>query len=268
VALRERELAPFVRVCQGCGYHLPLTAWRRIAHLTDRGSFVEWDGKVSSRDLLGFVDRLPYRERLERATRQTGLCEAILTGEAKVGGRAVALGVFDFRFMGGSMGSAVGEKLARLFARAGKQKLPLLIVVASGGARMQEGCHSLLQMAKVTAAAVRFKRGSLPYIALLTNPTTGGVAASVAFQADIILAEPGAVIGFAGRRVMEETIGARLPANTQLAEVLQSRGLVDAVIPRPQLALTLSRLLLLLGGGEAVKGKGGDRLKAANGGQA
>ena len=146
------------------------------------------------------------------------------------------------------MGSAVGEKLARLFARASRRKLPVLLAVASGGARMQEGCHALLQMAKVTAAVAKFKRGKLVFIALLTNPTTGGVAASVAFQADIILAEPGAVIGFAGRRVMEETIGAKLPPGAQRAEVLQSRGLIDMVVPRPQLAMTISRLLILLSG--------------------
>jgi len=259
--LKAAALAEFLWVCPVCGYHFPLAAHQRLEQIADRGSFVEWDAGVGSRDLLEFVDRIPYHERLRLARERTGLKEAVLTGVAKIGGHGVALGVFDFRFMGGSMGCAVGEKLARLFGRAATRGLPVLLVIASGGARMQEGCYALMQMGKVTAAAVCFKRGNLPYVALLANPTTGGVAASIAYQADLVLAEPGAVIGFAGRRVIEDTIKMRLPAGAQRAEALQERGFVDIVVPRPQLAPMLARLFGLLGAGE----KGGPATGGAQG---
>ncbi len=259
--LKVAALAELLWVCPACGYHFPLAARQRLEQIADRGSFAEWDPGVGSRDLLGFVDRIPYHERLRLARERTGLREAVLTGAAKIGGYAVAVGVFDFRFMGGSMGCAVGEKLARLFGRAAARGLPVLLVVASGGARMQEGCYALMQMGKVTAAAVSFKRGNLPYVALLTNPTTGGVAASIAYQADLVLAEPGAVIGFAGKRVIEDTIKMRLPAGAQRAEALQERGFVDIVVPRPQVAPMLARLFGLLGAGE----QGGPGPQAAKG---
>lgn len=259
--LKAAALAEFLWVCPACGHHFPLAARQRLEQIADRGSFTEWDAEVGSLDLLNFVDRMPYHERLRLARERTSLKEAVLTGAARIGGHSVAVGVFDFRFMGGSMGCAVGEKLARLFGRAAARGLPVLLVVASGGARMQEGCYALMQMGKVTAAAVSFKRATLPYVALLTDPTTGGVAASIAYQADIVLAEPGAVIGFAGKRVIEDTIKMRLPAGAQRAEALQERGFVDIVVPRPQLAPMLARLFALLGASE----QGGPGPQAAEG---
>jgi len=216
--------------------------------IVDRGSFREHDAEVPSADPLGFVDRRPYLERLKIARHGTGRRDAVLTGTARIGGRPVAIGLFDFAFLGGTMGTAVGERLTRLIERAAGRRLPLVVCAASGGARMQEGIFSLLQMVKVTAALGRLRARRMPFLSVLTDPTTGGVAASLALLGDVNLAEPGALIGFAGPRVVEQTIQQRLPAGLQRAEALRERGMVDLVVPRATLRETLVRLLGLLAG--------------------
>jgi acetyl-CoA carboxylase carboxyl transferase subunit beta len=226
------DLVARLRVCPACGHHLRLPARERLALLADPDSFDEWDGSVRSVDPLGFVDVERYAVRLDQAERATGERAAVVTGRATLRGRPVALGAFEFGFMGGSMGSAVGEKLTRLFARATSDGLPAIVATASGGARMQEGILALMQMAKVTVAIERLRRARLPYVTVLTDPTTGGVAASVATLGDLVIAEPGAQIGFAGPRVIEQTIRARLPEGFQRAERLLAHGLLDAVVPR------------------------------------
>jgi len=237
-------------VCPACGHHLRLTARERLALLVDAGSFVEWDAGVGSTDPLGFVDEIPYPARLGLARAKTGERDAVVSGAARLHGRPLAIATFDFGFMGGSMGSAAGERLCRLFGRARGRRLPVVVVTASGGARMQEGTLALVQMAKATVAIERFRRERLPYVAVLADPTTGGVSASVAMLGDVILAEPGAQIGFAGPRVIEQTIRAPLPAGFQRAERLLERGLVDDVVPRAALRDRLAALLAALGGGE------------------
>jgi acetyl-CoA carboxylase carboxyl transferase subunit beta len=239
----QAELAARLRVCPTCGHHLRLTARQRLALLADPGSFEEWDAGVRSGDPLGFVDLLPYPVRLDEAERSTGEREAVVTGRATLRGHPVALGAFEFGFMGGSMGCAVGEKLARLFGRAAREGLPAIVATASGGARMQEGILALMQMAKVTVGVERLRRARLPYVALLTDPTTGGVAASVATLGDLVIAEPRAQIGFAGPRVIEQTIRARVPEGFQRAERLLEHGMLDAVVPRAALREWLAAAL-------------------------
>jgi acetyl-CoA carboxylase carboxyl transferase beta subunit len=235
-----------LKVCPECGYHLRLTARERLSCLVDASSFEEWDGDLTSVDSLRFVDELPYATRFQQAQSKSGEVDAIVTGRAAVSGQSAAIGVFEFGFMGGSMGSVVGERVSRLFFRARARRLPVLIVTASGGARMQEGTLSLMQMAKVSVAICAFKRSRLPYLTLLADPTTGGVAASLAMQGDVILAEPGAQIGFAGPRVIEQTIREQLPAGFQRAERLLERGLIDAVVPRAHQRPRIHDLLLAL----------------------
>jgi acetyl-CoA carboxylase carboxyl transferase subunit beta len=203
------------------------------------------DEQLVACDPLQFRDRKPYSDRLREYQEKTGLADAVQTGVGRIEGLPLALGVMDFRFMGGSMGSVVGEKLTRLIERATQESLPLVIVCASGGARMQEGMLSLMQMAKTSAALERHRQASLLYIPVLTHPTTGGVTASFAMLGDIILAEPKANIGFAGRRVVEQTIREKLPDNFQTAEYLLEHGFVDAIVPRTQLKPTLVRLIRL-----------------------
>jgi acetyl-CoA carboxylase carboxyl transferase subunit beta len=230
-----RDLEACLMVCPDCGYHLRLGARDRLRFLLDAGSFSEWDAEVVSANPLGFVDQTPYPVRLSDARLRTGEREAVVTGQGAIRGRPCGVAVFEFGFMGGSMGSAVGEKLLRLFARATDRGLPVVVVTASGGARMQEGILSLMQMAKVTVALQRFRARRLLHVSLLTDPTTGGVAACPAAQGDVVIAEPGAQIGFAGPRVIEQTIRAPLPAGFQRAERLLERGLLDAVVPRHEL---------------------------------
>jgi len=249
----SRRLARRFHVCPHCGHHGRLGVDERLRLVVDRGSFRERDAEVRSADPLCFVDRRPYVERLAVARRATGRREAILTGTARIGRHPVAIGVFDFSFLGGSMGTAVGERLARLIEHAGRQRLPLVVFAASGGARMQEGIFSLLQMAKVTAALARLQAQRVPFLSVLTDPTTGGVAASLALLGDVNLAEPGALIGFAGPRVVEQTIQQRLPTGLQRAESLRERGMVDLLVPRPALRATLARLLALLAGPAVVR---------------
>ncbi|HUE29416.1 MAG TPA: acetyl-CoA carboxylase, carboxyltransferase subunit beta [Verrucomicrobiae bacterium] len=242
--LLERRLF----VCPRCGHHLRLTLEQRLLVTADRGSFRERDAEVGAADPLGFRDRRSYAERLAAVRRETGRKEAVVTGTARIGGHAVALGVFDFAFLGGSMGSGVGERLTRLIEHAAAKRLPLVVVSASGGARMQEGIFSLLQMAKIGAALARLRARKVPFISLMTDPTTGGVAASLALLGDVNLAEPGALIGFAGPRVIEQTIHQKLPEGFQRAEFLLEHGMLDAIVPRAELRATLARLLDLLAG--------------------
>ena len=240
----QKELERNLQVCPKCGYHHRLSATDRIAVTLDPGSFVEFDAGLTSVDPLGFTD---YPEKLEEARRRTGRAEAAFTGMGTLDGFRTIVVALDFFFMGGSMGSVVGEKVARAAERALEQRLPLVIFSASGGARMQEGALSLMQLAKTSAAVARLHAERLPYISVMCDPTTGGVTASFAFLGDVILAEPGALIGFAGRRVIEQTIGRRLPEDFQTAEFCREHGLIDMIVPRDQLRPQLSRLLRFFG---------------------
>jgi acetyl-CoA carboxylase carboxyl transferase subunit beta len=231
------------RVCPKCRYPFRISARERIQGLVDAGSFEERDAALRSVDPLGFKDTKRYRDRLRSAIEKTGLGEAVVCGVARIGGFTTVLGVFDFDFMGGSMASVVGEKLTRAMELALQKRLPLIIVAASGGARMQEGILSLMQMAKTCAALDRLAAERLPYISVLTDPTTGGVTASVAMLGDVILAEPRALIGFAGPRVIAETIRQPLPEGFQRAEFLLEHGQIDLVVERVDLKETLRRLL-------------------------
>jgi len=230
-------------VCPKCGYHYPLTAQERIGLLTDEGSFAEVDAGLRSADPLQFGGGTVYPSKLEEARSKTGLNEAIVCGTATLEKRRMALGVMDFRFMGASMGSVVGEKVTRLTELATREGLPLVIVTASGGARMQEGILSLMQMAKTSGAQARHTEAGLPYIVVMTHPTTAGVTASFASLGDVTIAEPRALIGFAGPRVIKQTIQSELPPGFQSAEFLVRHGFIDRVVPRPELRHELSLLL-------------------------
>lgn len=244
-ALFTKELQSNLQVCPRCGFHFRLSARERIEQLADENTFETMDAHLRSTDPLNFVDTKRYSERLKDAYAKHGPEEGVITGIASVGGTRVALGVMNFYFLGGSMGSVVGEKITRLIERAAEEQIPLITVTASGGARMQEGALSLMQMAKTTAALRHFHRARQVYIALMADPTTGGVTASFPSLADIIVSEPGALIGFAGRRVIEQTIRQKPPADFQMAESLLRHGLIDMIVPRPKLKSELSRLLKL-----------------------
>ena len=231
------------RVCPKCGYPFRISARDRVASLIDQGSFEEREAGLRSRDPLSFKDTKRYTERLKAARAKSGGEEAVITGTGRLGGYPVALAVFDFSFLGGSMGSVVGEKLTRIIELALQKRVPLIIVSASGGARMQEGILSLMQMAKTSAALQRLSAERVPYISLLTDPTTGGVTASFAMLGDLILAEPRALIGFAGPRVIAETIRQPLPEGFQRSEFLLDHGQVDLVVERRELRATLRRIL-------------------------
>ena len=239
----ERKLvAQSLYVCPKCGHHLPLGAYYRLSTILDPGSFRELNGKLCAADPLKFPG---YREKLDAARRKTGLQEAVVTAAGTIDGRRCVVGVMDSRFLMGSMSAAVGEKVTLAIEYAAKNKLPLILFCASGGARMQEGILSLMQMAKTSAALAHFSQKGLLFISVLTDPTTGGVTASFASLGDVILAEPGALIGFAGPRVIQQTIGETLPEGFQRAEYQDGHGFVDAVVPRSRLRETLSRLLRL-----------------------
>lgn len=238
----QKAISDALSVCPHCGYHWPIGAYYRIDLLLDSGSFREFNAKITATDPLQFP---VYRMKLEEAQKKSGLQEAVVTGIGAIDGRSVVIGVLDSRFLMGSMGAAVGEKITLAIEYARKNKLPLILISASGGARMQEGIFSLMQMVKTSAALARFAERGLLYISVLTNPTTGGVTASFASLGDITLAEPGALIGFAGPRVIEQTIGQTLPKGFQRSEFQEEHGFVDAVVPRAQLRETLSRLLRL-----------------------
>ena len=231
------RLADNLLVCWYCNCHLSMDAHSRIVSLTDPDSFAEMDADLKSVDFLHFTDSKPYTARLEENEKKTRLNDAIVCG------RPYMLGVMDFRFMGASMGSVVGEKITRLVEAATAAKLPVVIVTASGGARMQEGIMSLMQMAKTCAALERHAEAGLPYFAILTNPTYGGVTASFAAVGDVIIAEPGAMIGFAGPRVIQETTNSKLPEGFQTAEFLLEKGLIDRVVERKNLRKELGLLL-------------------------
>lgn len=243
-ALYHRDLERNLKVCPKCGFHHRLSAEERLAATLDEGSFEEADAGLASGDPLRFAG---YREKLTEARQSTGNADAAISGVGCIEGLRLAVAALDFHFMGGSMGSVVGEKIARIAERALRERLPLVIFSASGGARMQEGALALMQLAKTSAAIARLHEARLPYISVMCDPTTGGVTASFAFQGDIIIAEPGALIGFAGRRVIEQTIRRKLPENFQTAEFCLEHGLVDMVVPRPQMRSTLARLLRFFG---------------------
>ena len=236
------------RVCPKCRYPFRISARERIASIADEGSFEEREAGLRPRDPLGFKDTKRYTDRVKAARSKTGLEEAVLTGIARVGGHLVVLAVFEFGFLGGSMASVVGEKLTRAIELALQKRLPLLIVSASGGARMQEGILSLMQMAKTAAALKRLADERLPYISLLTDPTTGGVTASFAMLGDLILAEPRALIGFAGPRVIAETIRQPLPEGFQRSEFLLEHGQLDLVVERREMRETLRRIIAFFAG--------------------
>ncbi len=247
--LFRKEFEKNFKVCPHCGFHYRLSVKERIDLLLDNNSFQEKFTELRTADPLSFRCLKNYSELVEKSEQKTGLREAVVTGEGKLGGISLALAFFDFGFIGGSMGSVVGEKITRLFELAEASKKPILMVIASGGARMQEGMFSLFQMAKTVTALKKYQRRNLPYVALFTNPTTGGVTASFASLADIILAEPQALIGFAGPKVIEQTTGSRLPKGFQTAEFLMKHGFVDLVVPRSEQRDTLIKLFDYLIGG-------------------
>lgn len=241
--LYVRDLRNNMSVCPKCKYHFRIGADQRIEQLADEGTFEELDANMSSSDPLGFVDTDSYTKKQQDAERKTGLKDAIITGICKINGEEVALGIMDFAYFGGSMGSVVGEKVTRLIEKAIEKRIALIIISSSGGARMQEGLISLMQLAKTSSGLKSLADAQLLYISILCEPTFGGVTASFAMLGDIIIAEPGARIGFAGRRVIEETIRQKLPNDFQTAEYLMKHGQVDMVVDRLSLKDTLAKLI-------------------------
>jgi acetyl-CoA carboxylase carboxyl transferase subunit beta len=238
-----KEIEKNLRVCPKCNYHFRLNAKERIQFIADEGSFVEFDGDLTSNDPLAFKDKVSFMDRLNDNRKKTGLNEAIISGDATINSRPVVLAIMDFSFWGGSMGSVVGEKFARAAECAFEQRVPLISVSASGGARMQEGMFSLMQMAKSSAAIARLKDTDILYISILADPTFGGVTASFAMLGDLIIAEPKALIGFAGQRVIEQTIKQQLPENFQRAEFLLEHGMIDMVVERKDLKDTVHKII-------------------------
>jgi len=241
--LYAEKLVQNLQVCPTCGYHFRLSPERYVELIFDEGSFEEIDECLHNKDPLEFQDLKPYKARLEAAEAKVGRKSAVLAGTGTLEGVAVILAVMDFRFVGGSMGSVVGEKIARAGRSAVERREPLIVISASGGARMQEGIYSLMQMAKTSAVLARLHEAGLPYISVITDPTTGGVTASHAMLGDVNLAEPGALIGFAGPRVIAETIGQELPDGFQRSEFLLQHGMIDRVVDRRELKTTLGVLL-------------------------
>ncbi len=239
-------------VCPACGHHRRIDALDYIALLTDDGSWEPTDSSLRSVDALQFES---YRDRLAASLKKAGPEDAVHTGDGTLDGLPIRLGVMSFKFMGGSMGSVVGEKIARLGLRALKDRAPLILVSASGGARMQEGVLSLMQLAKTSVVIAQLRDRGIPFVSIVTNPTTGGVSASYAMQGDVIIAEPGAVVGFAGPRVIKQTIGQDLPEGFQTAEFLLEHGMVDVVVPRSRLRQTTGRVLRLLLNLPALEGE-------------
>ena len=242
----RKEVERNLNVCPKCGHHFRLTVSQRLSITVDRGSWREMFADLAIDDPLGFVDSKPYPKRMRQAREASGRNDAVVVGVGKIEDRPVAIGVMDFEFMGGSMGIVVGEKLARIFNLATRRGLPVIVFCASGGARMQEGALSLMQMAKVSTAIARLRDARLPYLSVICDPTYGGVAASFAMLGDLNLAEPGALIGFAGRRVTRQTSNQELPENFQRSEFLLAHGMLDAIVARHQMRFTLARLLAIL----------------------
>jgi acetyl-CoA carboxylase carboxyl transferase subunit beta len=234
------------QVCPKCNYHFQIPARRRIDCVVDPGTFIEYDADLISCDPLEFKDLKRYPQRVKESQAATGQKDAILCGEGRIKDQPAMIGIFEFNFMGGSLGSVVGEKITRLIERAIERRMGVVIFCASGGARMQEGILSLMQMAKTSAALARLNEARLPYIPVLTDPTTGGVSASIGMLGDVIIAEPKAMIGFAGPRVIKDTIRAELPAGFQRAEFLFAHGMVDLIVERKDLRDTLASLLEML----------------------
>ena len=245
------ELRENLWVVPASGYHFPIDARERIAALFDTGSFEETDKDLGPVDALSFCDSKPYSARIVEYQKKTGERDAVVCGLGKINGNPVSIAVMDFRFMAASMGAVVGEKITRAIERATELKIPVIIVSSSGGARMQEGGYSLMQMAKTSAALGKHSEKGLPFVSILTHPTTGGVTASFAVLGDINIAEPGALIGFAGPRVIKETIRKDLPEGFQTAEFLVERGLIDIIVPRKDMRKKLTQLLSALLRGEA-----------------
>ena len=244
--VHKKQLEANLWTCLKCSYHFRIGSTEYIQILLDNGTFKEMDKKMRSADPLEFEDTKKYADRINETIKKIGLNDAVKTGTGKINGTDVAFGCMDFKFIGGSMGSVVGEKLSRLIDRAYKNKMPLVIVSASGGARMMEGAFSLMQMAKTSARLARLAEAGVPYISVLTDPTTGGTTASYAMLGDFHIAEPQALIGFAGPRVIKQTIGKDLPKGFQRSEFLQEKGFVDVVSPRKDLKGTISSLLNLI----------------------
>jgi acetyl-CoA carboxylase carboxyl transferase subunit beta len=240
-----KDLRANQMVCVDCGHHNRVDSDERIRQLIDANTWKPLDENLRPTDPLQFRDRKPYSDRLRETQEKLGLVDAVKTGLGQINTLPIALGVMDFRFMGGSMGSVVGEKLTRMIEQATQRRYPVVIICTSGGARMQEGMLSLMQMAKISAALQRHRDSKLLYIPILTNPTTGGVTASFAMLGDLIIAEPKATIGFAGRRVIEQTLREKLPEDFQTAEDLLKHGFVDDIVPRTQLKNTLAQLIAL-----------------------
>jgi acetyl-CoA carboxylase carboxyl transferase subunit beta len=245
ILLRD-ELLKNQNVCPSCQHHMPWNARKRLDALCDEGTFEEFDTDLLPMDPLGFVDSKKYKDRIKSTHKALGENDAFISGIGEIDGRKVSIGIFLFEYMGGSMGSVVGEKVTRVFERATQLNIPALVFSASGGARMQEGIFSLMQMAKTCAALNRFRVTRQPYISVLLHPTTGGVAASFSWLGDVILAEPKALIGFAGPRVIEQTIRQKLPEGFQRSEFLLERGMLDAIVARKDLRAKLSQVLGLL----------------------
>ncbi len=249
--LWKKDLEANLQCCPKCNFHFKMSARARLEMLFDGGEYLEHDARLASTDPLGFKDTKSYRDRLRKAERETGLKDALITGEGALEGKPAIICAMEFQFVGGSMGAVVGEKITRAIDRCIERRLPLVIVSCSGGARMMEGAISLMQMAKISAALARLDRIPLPYLSVLTDPTTGGVTASYAMLGDLNIAEPGALIGFAGPRVIEQTIKQKLPPGFQRAEFLLEHGMLDAIVPRKELKAYLAHTLILLKAYEA-----------------
>ena len=247
-AVKKEDFERNLEVCPACGFHFHLTAERWIEILADEGTWTALDTGLTSGDPLAFVDSKASPDRIEAARESTGANDAILAGTGRIDGRSVQLGVFVFRFMGGSMGSVVGEIVTRMMERGAEHKQPVVLLSCSGGARMQEGSLSLMQMAKTVAARGKLRAAGAPFISVLLNPTTGGVAASFALQGDVNIAEPGALIGFAGPRVIEDTIRQKLPEGFQRAEYLLEHGMIDMISTRQDMRANVARLVEYLSG--------------------
>jgi acetyl-CoA carboxylase carboxyl transferase subunit beta len=251
-ALLTADLRKNLNVCPGCDHHFAMATRDRIAAMMDEGTVVEFDHGIESIDPLGFRDSKRYSDRLKSTRKSSGEVEALIALSGRIEGIDVEAGFFVFEFMGGSMGSVVGEKITRVFERALERRVPALIFSASGGARMQEGILSLMQMAKTSAAIARLREATVPYLSILLHPTTGGVAASFSMLGDLHIAEPKALIGFAGPRVIQNTIGQKLPPGFQRSEFLQTHGFVDMIVPRKELKSTIGHALRWFGAGPRV----------------
>ncbi len=249
----KKDLAENLNVCPKCEKHFRIDARARLALLLDDNQYETFDGNLSSTDPLKFVDLKPYSTRLRHAQRETGLKDAVINAQGKLEGRPVIASVMEYAFIGGSMGTVVGEMITRAVERAVDTRMPLIIVSASGGARMMEGVVSLMQLAKISAALARLDKAKVPYVSVLTDPTTGGVTASFAMLGDLNVAEPGALIGFAGPRVIEQTIRQKLPAGFQRSEFLLEHGMLDAVVHRKQLKPYIARALDFMSGPTASR---------------